>query len=78
VEDAVAAGFVLWKRGAEFRALTGLQQRNIHSYLPIMIVSRRIRGKVVELRRPLLSRYLFVSMDARHGNQISVRTTITV
>src|ERR1700730_853944 len=43
----------------EFIALLGLNQRNVHAYLPAMVSQRRIRGRLVEVRRPLLGPYLF-------------------
>jgi hypothetical protein len=43
----------------EFIALLGLHQRNVTAWLPAMITQRRIRGRLVEVRRPLLGRYAF-------------------
>jgi transcription antitermination factor NusG len=44
----------------EFLALTGLHQRNVTAWLPAGLFQRRIRGKLVDVRRPLLGPYLFV------------------
>jgi hypothetical protein len=43
----------------EFIALLGLHQRNVTAWLPAMVHVKRIRGRLVEVRRPLLGRYLF-------------------
>jgi hypothetical protein len=49
--------------GCEARVLAGLQQRKFLAYLPIMVMCRRVRGRLVECRAPLLGRYLFACPD---------------
>jgi hypothetical protein len=44
----------------EFIALMQVTARNIRCYLPAMVRQRRIRGRLVEVRAPLLGPYGFV------------------
>ena len=68
--DAGADWFCLYTGvGDEFRARAGLEAQQLQCYLPVMVVARRVRGRVVEKRLPLLSRYLFVCMDGRELSQ---------
>jgi hypothetical protein len=57
----------------EFFALLGLHARNVHSWLPAMVAQRRIRGRLVEVRRPLLGCYLFAQA---HPDELSRMTAV--
>ena len=60
----------------EFRALRKLEQRGLQCYLPLLTSQRRIGGRVVSRRAPLLARYLFVLTDLDRLSAIRELTEI--
>jgi hypothetical protein len=54
-------------------ALLGLHQRNVTAWMPMAIIQRRMRGRLTEVRRPLLGPYTFVRS---HEDELSALVLI--
>lgn len=79
VSDVMAAGVatrpVRWviarcEPMSEYRVMNALRDRRIMAYMPMHRFCRRLRGEKRDIERPLLVGYLFVALEARHGDYV--------
>ncbi|GJL81924.1 MAG: transcription antitermination protein RfaH [marine bacterium B5-7] len=66
------------KPRAENTALTHLDRQNYTCYLPMLRVTRKVRGKLTDRIEPMFPRYLFISLDTQTDNWAPIRSTVGV
>lgn len=59
-------------------AETNLQNQQFRTYLPLVVVAKRRRGKWVDVVEPLFPRYLFIQMNPVEASIAPIRSTIGV
>ena len=69
---------VATKRNAEQLACTNLKRQGFTAYLPKIKVCRSHARRVEIVKRPLVSRYLFVKMNIKEANWRSINGTYGV
>jgi transcriptional antiterminator RfaH len=62
----------------EERALENLQRRGYEAWLPMLTVEKVRRGRIAAVNEPMVSRYLFIRLDAVTTNRAPIRSTLGV
>jgi transcriptional antiterminator RfaH len=69
---------VYCKPRQEHRAQSHLDDQRYTTYLPRLVETRRHRGKLTQVIRPLFPRYLFIQLDNLTDNWGPIRSTLGV
>lgn len=69
---------VYTKPKGEKTAHDNLTRQGYDTYLPLMNVSKRRRGRYVSLIEPMFSRYLFIQLNQTTDNWAPIRSTLGV
>ena len=62
----------------EERALENLQRQGFEAWLPLMVVEKVLRSKLMRVIEPMFSRYLFIRLDTEQTNWSPIRSTLGV
>lgn len=75
--DRGLAWYALWTAPrAEGRVADALREKSLAAYVPIEAVSIPRRGRDVEIERPVVSRYVFVGLDAANPQWSAVHASL--
>ncbi len=69
---------IFTKPRMERQAVEHLERQGYCTYLPLMAVTRRQRGRYRQTIEPCFPRYLFIHLDSRTDNWAPIRSTLGV